>query len=215
MLFKPWWEFWKSWLATLRRVPKRLALGDIRRWLEERRLRRPARSWIKQVHLQLEVLEERRLFAGNVYLPGQIVPTDGSTQANIAVQLLRPATASLMPSKGLQSTTVASAAQASFSDTGGYSLSLLQAGAYDNNGDRYTFQASGNVTFSLTEQGSLNNSGFTVSNMTLSETGKLTWSMTETNSSGQTVQARQTHFRELANQGVAPSSQCPNLPASA
>jgi hypothetical protein len=205
MLFKPWWEFWKSWLATLRRVPKRLALGDIRRWLEERRLRRPARSWIKQVHLQLEVLEERRLFAGNVYLPGQIVPTDGSTQANIAVQLLRPATASLMPSKGLQSTTVASAAQASFSDTGGYSLSLLQAGAYDNNGDRYTFQASGNVTFSLTEQGSLNNSGFTVSNMTLSETGKLTWSMTETNSSGQTVQALSGNATFVAtNNGAQP-----------
>jgi hypothetical protein len=205
MLFKPWWEFWKSWLATLRRVPKRLALGDIRRWLEERRLRRPARSWIKQVHLQLEVLEERRLFAGNVYLPGQLVPTDGAAQANVAVQLLRPATASLMPSQGLQSTTVASAAQTSFSDSGGYSLSLLQAGAYDNNGDRYTFQASGNVTFSLTEQGSLNNSGFTVSNMTLSETGKLTWSMTETNSSGQTVQALSGNATFVAtNNGAQP-----------
>jgi hypothetical protein len=32
---------------------------------------------------------------------------------------------------------------------------------------------------------------------------------------GPGIYPRQTHFRELANQGVAPSSQCPNLPASA
>jgi hypothetical protein len=192
--FEPWWKSWLSWLRHWPRLfHVRQVLADLRRIVEERweqqRLRQPARSWRQPVRPRLEVLEERRLFANNAFLPNQLAPVDGSSQANVAAQLLDPATTNLMPSLGLQSASVAAAAQASFTDSGGYSLSLLQGGAYDTNGDRYTFQAGGNVSFSLGEQGSVSNTGTSFSTVSLTETASLSWSFVETNSSGQTVQS--------------------------
>jgi hypothetical protein len=71
MPFMPWWKSFKSWLRTLRRgFQVRQVVEDLRRVLEERRLRQPARNWAKRILPQVEVLEERRLFANNVWLVG-------------------------------------------------------------------------------------------------------------------------------------------------
>jgi hypothetical protein len=95
--FEPWWKSWLSWLRHWPRLfHVRQVLADLRRIVEERweqqRLRQPAPSWRQPVRPRLEVLEERRPFANNAFLPNQLAPVDGSSQANVAAQLLRPAT---------------------------------------------------------------------------------------------------------------------------
>src|SRR5262249_7010244 len=86
-------------------------------------------------------------------------------------------------------TTASAAGNFSLADSGAYSLSLTQSGPYDGSGDRYTFSESGTVTFSLVELGGYTNTGFSTTSITLTQTVSLSWSFTETDSNGQTLQS--------------------------
>ena len=66
---------------------------------------------------------------------------------------------------------------------------MTLAGPYDDHGDNFTFTETGQVTFSLSELGTLSADGFSFNSQTLSETTSLSWSLVVTDSGGATVQA--------------------------
>jgi hypothetical protein len=155
--------------------------------LRPRRKPRPARKWMRPVHLQLEILEDRKLFTNNAWLPLNPQPFDGISAANPAQQLLQPTTTSLLPTLGINSGTLSVSGNFSLTDTGGYSLTLSESGPAGN-GDNFQFQASGPVTFSLTEQGTFSQNGYSTNSVVLTQTGTLAWSFLQTDGSGNTVQ---------------------------
>ena len=149
----------------------------------------PTRRWVKYIRPWVEPLEERRLFTNNAWLVQQLTPFDGTTQTLLTTALFRPATTNLLTQIGLQGTSISATGSVSLSDSGNYQLSLSQSGPYDSSGDHYTFTESGPVTFSLSELGKFSATGYTITSETLTQTSTLSWSLVETNSSGNTVQS--------------------------
>ncbi len=141
---------------------------------------------IKIVHPALEVLEDRRLFNVNAWLPQRLEPIDGAGRDNPAAPLFHPATTDLLPSPGLQSTTVTASGLFTVTDSGAFSLSLTESGPYGNN-NFYSFSESGTVSFSLVELGTFSANGFSTTSVTLNETASLSWSFLVTDDNGHTV----------------------------
>jgi hypothetical protein len=161
-------------------------------WLWKRRPgKRPntgqAKSIARPVYPGLEALERRDLFAVNVWLPQRLLPIEGSSQPDQPYQLFQPAGTSLQPTTGLTAATVTLAGSFSLTDTGAYSLSLSEAGPFGSN-DCFVFSESGTLSFSVTEQGSVGNSGFSTGSVAPTQTVSLAWSFLETDGAGNTIQ---------------------------
>jgi hypothetical protein len=171
----PWHSF-EDWLNRRRRGPD---------WRPKGRPA-PRRESVKDVHPALEQLEVRWLFDVNVWLPQRLDPLDGTTQANPASPLFRPATTGLLSQLGLQSTVVSASGNFSLTDNGHYSLSLTQSGP-DGGNTFYSFTESGPVTFNLTELGSFTAAGFSTTSVTLTETASVSWSFLVTDDNGHTL----------------------------
>src|SRR5262245_2035988 len=124
----------------------------VRKLLRQWRGRGPDRRMFPQLRPNFDQLEDRNLFSLNVWLPQRLQPLDGIAGYNQPFQLFQPIAATLRPNLGLNSGAVSFSGQFTFTDSGGYSLTLYEAGPFDST-HCFVFTAAGGVTFNLQELG--------------------------------------------------------------
>ncbi len=141
----------------------------------------------RSVRLWLEALEERVVMTQNVWLPQQLSPIAGSSQALQFGQTFQPVSTALLPPPGLSATVFTTSGNFSLLDQGSYDLVLHESGS--SAAGNFSFSESGSVTFNLTVSGPVSNAGLAATSVVLTQSATLNWSLTQggASSSGTTT----------------------------
>ncbi len=126
------------------------------------------------------------LFSSSAWTPPRLDALQGVGEVGQLPQLFRPVTDKLVSQLGLTYTNITISGSVLLDDGGSYQLNVQETGTLWT-GQSFTLTVTGSINFFLSEQGSVNSTGYTLTAVALTQTGAVNWSFLEKDGSGATV----------------------------